>query len=94
MCINVDDVSSTTAMLKHLKQKHPVQMVSWIRWRGDNAVGWCSGVGVAPWSMRVMRWEPQLISLPKTRLLSRYATIMLVLLVTDCPHRGIKNNSK
>lgn len=49
---------------------------------------------VTPWSVCVTCWEPQLISLPKTRLLCFCATSMLDLQVIVCPHRWIKNNSK
>ena len=59
-CVDAEDVSSTSAMLEHLKQKHP---------RAAGFIGSCGAVkhfrlvwrcgSVAPWSVCVTCWEPR-----------------------------------
>lgn len=91
-CVDAEDVSRTIAMLKHLKRRYlgadrfTLDESSCCRiW--INASGWCGGVGVTPWYVLVMCWEPPLISLEKDEAAMLCAADMLVVLVIFCPQQ-------
>lgn len=70
MCFDAEGVSSTTAMLEHLKKEASRGYFS--KWRGGKMV-WESH-HVLPWSVCVMCCKPLLVSLPKDEatMLLRY----------------------
>lgn len=94
-CVDTEDVSSTSAMLEHMKHKHP-RVAGFIGSYGAvkrfRLVRRCGSV--TPRSVCVTCWEPRWSVCWKTDHLCCYATGKLVLFVIVCPHQPINNYRK